>query len=66
MFGGGNAYKEELGLSKGRRGRKELKKKWDEEWGRIGKEGNLWWLGSKRLNFESVMGSSKLGWIGMS
>lgn len=34
---------EDLGLPKGYRGRKQLRKRWDEEWGRIGKEGNLWW-----------------------
>jgi palmitoyltransferase len=34
---------EDLGIHEGYRGRKQLRKKWDEEWGRIGKEGNLWW-----------------------
>lgn len=34
---------EDLGLPKGYRGRKELRRRWDDEWGRIGKEGNLWW-----------------------
>lgn len=36
---------------------------WDEEWGRIGRELNPWWLGSRRLNFEMVMGKNKLGWF---
>lgn len=36
---------------------------WDEEWGRVGRELNPWWLGSKRANFEMVMGKRKLGWF---
>jgi hypothetical protein len=35
--------RKELGLPSGFKGRKALRKRWDEEWGRIGKEGNLWW-----------------------
>jgi hypothetical protein len=31
------------GLPRGFKGRVALRKKWDTEWGRIGKEGNLWW-----------------------
>ncbi|CAG8745322.1 15612_t:CDS:2, partial [Acaulospora colombiana] len=38
----GNPRKE-LGLPSGFKGRRALRKRWDEEWGRIGKEGNLWW-----------------------
>lgn len=44
----------------------EVKRRWDNEWGRIGKEGNLWHLGSKRENFEMVMGKNKWGWFCMS
>ncbi|KAG2151089.1 DHHC palmitoyltransferase-domain-containing protein [Suillus bovinus] len=36
---------------------------WDKEWGRIGKEGNLWWLGSRRANWESVMGKNVWWWF---
>lgn len=36
---------------------------WDAEWGRIGKEGHIWWLGSRRRNWESVMGKSQVGWV---
>jgi palmitoyltransferase len=39
------------------------KKEFDIEWGRIGREGNIWWRGSKRRNWEGVMGTSRLGWI---
>ncbi|KAM0787748.1 hypothetical protein ACM66B_003805 [Microbotryomycetes sp. NB124-2] len=39
------------------------RKAWDHEWGRLGKEGNLWWLGSARANWEMVMGKRKLGWL---
>ncbi|KAF8512824.1 DHHC palmitoyltransferase-domain-containing protein [Gautieria morchelliformis] len=43
--------------------RRRILKQWDAEWGRIDKEGNLWWLGSRRANWETTMGTSKLGWI---
>ncbi|KAG7451015.1 zf-DHHC-domain-containing protein [Guyanagaster necrorhizus] len=36
---------------------------WDAEWGRIGREGNLWWLGSGRKGWEDVMGDWWVGWI---
>ncbi|KAK4046783.1 hypothetical protein OIO90_006449 [Microbotryomycetes sp. JL221] len=36
---------------------------WDSEWGRVNKEGNIWWLGSARKNWEMVLGTSKLGWF---
>lgn len=45
------------------KGRRETKAFWDREWGRIGRELNPWWLGSKRANFEMVMGKHKLGWF---
>lgn len=38
-------------------------REWNKQWGRIGKEGNLWWLGSNRANWEMVMGKAKLGWF---
>ena len=37
--------------------------KWDEEWGRPAIEGNIWWLGSERENWESVMGKSVSSWF---
>lgn len=39
------------------------RKKWDEEWGRIGMEGNIWWLGSRRLNWEARMGPGVWYWL---
>ncbi|KAI5476748.1 vacuole protein, palmitoyltransferase domain containing [Pseudohyphozyma bogoriensis] len=45
------------------REKRRAKKVWDQQWGRIGKEGNLWWLGSSRANWEMVMGKDKLGWF---
>jgi len=36
---------------------------WDEEWGRPVIEGNIWWLGSGRKNWESVMGQSIWSWF---
>lgn len=43
--------------------RRRIVKQWDAEWGKIETEGNLWWLGSKRANWEATMGTIKLGWI---
>ena len=40
-----------------------MREQWDQEWGRIDQEGNLWWLGSYRANWVSVMGKSKWGWF---
>jgi hypothetical protein len=45
------------------RSRRKIQAAWDEEWGRVGKELNPWWLGSRTANFEMVMGKSKLGWF---
>ncbi|CCM00700.1 uncharacterized protein FIBRA_02740 [Fibroporia radiculosa] len=39
------------------------KRHWDSEWGKIGSEGNLWWLGSYRQNWESVMGTHIWEWF---
>ncbi|EPQ55934.1 zf-DHHC-domain-containing protein [Gloeophyllum trabeum ATCC 11539] len=43
--------------------KRRVRKEWDEEWGELGREGNLWWLGSYRANWESVMGSSVYEWF---
>lgn len=43
--------------------KRRTRKQWDEEWGRIGCEGNLWWLGSYRANWEAVMGHHVWGWF---
>lgn len=43
--------------------KKQTKKQWDDEWGRIGFEGNLWWLGSARKNWEAVMGDKVYQWF---
>ncbi|KAG0706242.1 DHHC palmitoyltransferase-domain-containing protein [Suillus ampliporus] len=43
--------------------KRRTRKRWDKEWGRIGKEGNLWWLGSNRANWESVMGKNVWWWF---
>jgi palmitoyltransferase len=45
------------------REKRATRRQWDEEWGRIGKEGNLWWLGSSRANWVAVMGENKLRWF---
>ncbi|OAX36927.1 zf-DHHC-domain-containing protein [Rhizopogon vinicolor AM-OR11-026] len=45
------------------RAKRQTQKNWDEEWGRIDKEGNLWWLGSSRENWEGVMGKNVWWWF---
>ncbi|KNZ76633.1 Palmitoyltransferase PFA3 [Termitomyces sp. J132] len=36
---------------------------YDEEWGRIGREGNIWWLGSGKKGWVDVMGYNVWGWF---
>lgn len=43
--------------------KRQTRKQWDIEWGRIGIEGNLWWLGSRRANWVAVMGKNMWWWI---
>ncbi|GLB44476.1 putative DHHC palmitoyltransferase family protein [Lyophyllum shimeji] len=38
------------------------KRVWDAEWGRIDREGNIWWLGSGKKEWVDVMGKNPLGW----
>ncbi|KAG8721004.1 palmitoyltransferase pfa5 [Ceratobasidium sp. 395] len=45
------------------RKRYEQRKRWEEEWGRIEREGNLWWLENARANWEQVMGHSVWEWL---
>ena len=47
----------------GYRGKRQTRKQWDAEWGRIGKEGNPWWLGSARANWEATMGAKVWMWF---
>ncbi|KAG8898124.1 hypothetical protein FRB99_007651 [Tulasnella sp. 403] len=39
------------------------RKTWDKEWGELTTEGNIWWLGSARKNWEQVMGKNPIGWF---
>ncbi|KXN92539.1 putative palmitoyltransferase ZDHHC20 [Leucoagaricus sp. SymC.cos] len=43
--------------------KREAKRQWNEEWGDLDSEGNLWWTGSKKQGWIDVMGSNPLGWI---
>jgi len=43
--------------------KRKLKKQWNAEWGRMTTEGNLWWLGSTRKNWEYIMGPSVWQWF---
>ncbi|SCZ99567.1 BZ3500_MvSof-1268-A1-R1_Chr3-1g06106 [Microbotryum saponariae] len=50
----------------GFKGMRKVRREWDREWGRLGKEGNLWWLGSRRDNWRMVMGKGRWGWFLLS
>ncbi|KAG8991120.1 palmitoyltransferase pfa5 [Tulasnella sp. JGI-2019a] len=43
--------------------RNRQRREWDREWGALYTEGNIWWLGSSRRNWEQVMGKDPWGWI---
>ena len=55
--------------------KRRTRKEWDAEWGKIGKEGNLWWvdaspddphsqhISGKRRQWEEVMGRSVWEWL---
>lgn len=45
------------------RAKRRTKKAWDQEWGKIETEGNLWWAGSMRKNWEEVMGPTWWKWL---
>lgn len=40
-----------------------VRKTFDQEWGKLSSEGNMWWAGSKGKNWRLVMGPSILAWI---
>ncbi|CAE6345764.1 unnamed protein product [Rhizoctonia solani] len=41
----------------------QTRKRWDQEWGRVEREGNLWWLENARTNWEQVMGHKVYEWF---
>jgi palmitoyltransferase len=43
--------------------KRAVAKEFDREWGNVNKEGNIWWLGSKRKNWTTVMGTKVLAWF---
>jgi hypothetical protein len=43
--------------------KRRTKRQWDEEWGKLTTEGNIWWLGSVMQNWRAVMGDDVLTWI---
>ena len=45
------------------RPKREAVRLWDAEWGRVGKEGYIWWLGSARQNWEATMGDKAWMWF---
>ena len=54
MLRGGNGYL---------RAKRRTRQAWDAEYGRIGREGNMWWLGSIRANWEQVFGPKTWTWL---
>jgi palmitoyltransferase len=45
------------------RAKRRTRRKWDAEYGRIGREGNMWWLGSMRANWEQIFGPKTWTWL---
>ncbi len=45
------------------RAKRQTRRAWDAEYGRIGREGNMWWLGTIRANWEQVFGSKTWTWL---
>lgn len=46
--------------------KRRTRQAWDAEWGRIGREGNMWWLGDTRAHWEQVFGPQTWTWLRMS
>lgn len=44
-------------------GKGRLRRQWNEEWGSLYTEGNIWWLGNRQANWEATMGKNPLWWI---
>ncbi|KAF9525142.1 DHHC palmitoyltransferase-domain-containing protein [Crepidotus variabilis] len=40
-----------------------IRQQWDQQWGSLHTEGNIWWRGSKWTEWIDVMGVNKLGWL---
>ncbi|KAH9053825.1 DHHC palmitoyltransferase-domain-containing protein [Lactarius vividus] len=43
--------------------KRRTRRTWDAEWGRIGHEGNMWWLGDVRAHWEQVFGPRTWTWL---
>ncbi|KAH8988336.1 zf-DHHC-domain-containing protein [Lactarius akahatsu] len=43
--------------------KRRTRQTWDAEWGRIGHEGNMWWLGDVRAHWEQVFGPRTWTWL---
>jgi len=56
------ALRKEYGLFAWRTMR-ETRRRWNEEWGDLDTEGNIWWTGSRKQGWIDVMGTNPLGWI---
>ncbi|KAI0270885.1 DHHC palmitoyltransferase-domain-containing protein [Russula aff. rugulosa BPL654] len=45
------------------RTKRQTRQAWDAEYGRIGREANMWWLGTVRANWEQVFGPRTWTWF---
>ena len=45
------------------REKRRTRQAWDAEWGRIGREGNMWWLNDVRAHWEQVFGPRTWTWL---
>ncbi|KAF8263132.1 DHHC palmitoyltransferase-domain-containing protein [Lactarius quietus] len=43
--------------------KRRTRQAWNAEWGRIGREGNMWWLGDMRAHWEQVFGPRTWTWL---
>ena len=45
------------------RRKRQIRAEWDKEWGKLNTEGNIWWLGGAKANWEYRMGRNRWGWF---
>ncbi|KAF8262172.1 hypothetical protein EI94DRAFT_1809204 [Lactarius quietus] len=43
--------------------RQSTRQAWNANWGRVGREGNMWWLGDMRAHWEQVLGPRTWMWL---
>lgn len=43
--------------------KRRRQRQWDQEWGALNTEGNIWWRGNGHDEWVDVMGKNPLGWF---